>query len=118
MLRFRPLLALALLAVLAGGGAVQQVHRAAHAAEAAEARAEHVAEHHAGHDHEAPSAEAPCPPELAEPDCAVCATPTAAQRSTVDARPHATDAAERLTAEARAVRTATASTGARGPPQA
>ena len=117
MLHARPLLALALLAALAGGGVVQPVHRALHAVEAAAERAEHVAGHHAGHDRGTPHAEAPCPPSPSEPDCAVCATPTANEPAVAEATPHATEAPERLSAQARATRLATASAGARGPPQ-
>ena len=118
MTALRPLLALVLLAVLAGGTAVQDVHRVLHAAHAAEDAAHHDAEHHADHDHDAPSAEAPCDPAPAEADCAVCATPTATDVARADDAPHAPDTAERLSAQARAVRLATAATGARGPPQA
>ena len=114
----RPLLALALLAVLAGGTAVQDVHRVLHAAHAAEEAAHHDAEHHAGHDHSAPSAEAPCAPAPADADCAVCATTATADVAEADEAPRAPDTAERLSAQARAVRLATASSGARGPPQA
>lgn len=114
----RPLLATVLLAVLAGGTAMQDVHRVLHAAHAAHERAEHHEEHHAGHDHSAPSAEAPCEPAPSEPDCAVCATHAMGELATSELDPPVWDDAERVSAQARAVRLATASTGARGPPQA
>ena len=117
VLALRPLLAVVLLAVLAGGTAVQDVHRALHAAHAAEEATHHDAEHHADHDHDAPSAEAPCAPAPSERDCAVCATQMVASVADGDAVPLASDTSERLTAQARAVRLATASSGARGPPQ-
>lgn len=118
MSRFRPVLALVLLAVMAGGLVVPEVHRAAHAAEGAAEEQAHVADHHADHDHSAPGVEAPCAPELAEPDCAVCAISATSLPPSATVAAYGTDAAARVHAEARALRVATASTGARGPPTA
>ena len=112
----RPALAAVLLAVLAVGGVVlPAAHRAVHGLELAAERAGHVAAFHG--DADAPQAQAPCPPQPGDVDCAVCAgLSAAADPASADApAPDEPDGA--TAARADWVRTTTAAgAGARAPP--